>query len=116
VREEIETSSHLFVKCEVTKHLKRKLDSWINDTLEIKFKANVEDFLFGFGNEEVIILDQIYLTAKEHIYTSKQKVVFPSLETFKRKLFIIRDMDKYIAVKTGTQQTYNAKWKPLANL
>jgi hypothetical protein len=108
--EEIETIKHMFLECEVVKLFYRDLENWISKAANFTFEFSNAEFLFGSGNPDFVLLDQVYLSAKQYIYHCRCNRLFPKLYVFKEKILFQKDIERHIFRNKGKLNYFENKW------
>jgi len=111
--EEIEDLKHIFLDCEVIKMFWQKLNIWMKRKLQLSVNFNTTEILFGSLSEPLLIVDIIYLIAREYIYNCKQGEHFPNIHTLEKKIYQIQNIERDIAIKKGNFNQFIIKWGKL---
>jgi hypothetical protein len=111
--EQIEDVKHIFIECEVVKIFWQRLLYWIESKLQLIVTFNSLDVLFGSLHDDLLILDVIYLVAKQYIYACKFDSICPKIQIFEKNLYAMKNMERCIAVKNNRLQKYIKKWDRL---
>jgi hypothetical protein len=108
--EEIEDIKHIFLDCEIIKIFWNKLKSWLKKKLSLVIDFKAEDLLFGSLHEDLLLIDMIFLVAKQYIYSCKHEETYPKMHVFEKKIYNIKNIERDIAIKNNKLQNFLTKW------
>ena len=106
----VETISHLFWECNVTKEFILQLQ-----TAVLTGNISITKQLFLFGSNDVILKDYnfIFLYAKYFIFMAKDKTASLYLPSFCKMMQQIKNTEQYMSTTRKNYELYMNKWKLL---
>ena len=111
--EEIETTVHLFLECEVTKLFWKELEDWLYRNNNIRVKIQPSEIILGNLNIENNLFDLVYLVGKQYVYACRCTEGFPTLTNFLKTLKHVYNIEKYIAINNDNITPFNSKWESI---
>ena len=112
---EHDSQNHFFFDCPVSKVFLEHVSRWISNNIDIQMPLSKVDVLFGIvsNNQPTFYLNFILLYAKYYIYNCKRNEKTLFLFDFLIELKNAIELEKYIMVKNGELDKFNAKWNIL---
>ena len=116
---ELETACHFFWKCKICSEFWRKTRALILEMVDNlpahEMEFNKENMLFNMVHKKPAnIVNFIVLKAKYYLYVTRCKNKKPSIVQFKENLLLIRNIEKYIAIKNNRLAKHEQKWNNIA--
>ena len=95
-KREVESLEHLLYYCDMTKTFWEAFCSWLGEFKINSHPFSMTEILFGVLDvqDDWIILNNLILIAKYHIYTCKLKTVNPSSQVYKAKIRAVYPVEK----------------------
>ena len=116
-KREVETVSHLFLKCEQSKNLWLSTQKWCNSTLKLPHLSEKVIHL-GWLSEQPkwILVNRIILLYKYFIYLKRDDTTRLNFHAFKSFLGYILRTEESIAKNRNRLTLHYEKWEPISHL
>ena len=109
--EDIETLTHLFVECEISKLFWKQIEDWLHENSGIRVHISPKEIIMGNLNIGHNLFDLVYLIGKHYLYSCRCTNTFPTLICFMKKLRQLHDIEKQIALKNDKIRDFHLKWE-----
>ena len=108
-----ETYKHLFYECEYAQRIRHHIKIVCNELapnipLDTSYRNVMCD---SIAENPRSVCNEINLCAKQYIYSKKCLKQTVTVEEFKRKVYMCRNIEKYHAIKTNNIVKYSRKWE-----
>ena len=106
----IETLPHVLLECEVIRRFWTDLKNYIYEKSTVLIEPTAIEIIFGFPNEDLSMLNVVYLIAKEFLYKCLYSDIFPSVPTFHYFLMDYICTERHIALRKQQLDIFLETW------
>ena len=114
-----QTVTHLFVECEQASIFWSEFQNWILQLCNLQLVLSAQDVIYGIIrqlNPPCLALNQLIILGKYFLYVNALNTEKSTVIDFKRLVQDEIELEKYIAVTSGQQKLFFAKWQNFAHL
>lgn len=116
--EETENLTHLFLRCKYSKSFWEEFSQWLaQNTSNMEGFVPSEAILLGIVSESKnLLLHDLILLARHHIYICKLKETRPSIEMYKQLVHNTLQIENKIAIVNNSMHVFKKKWSCFKNI
>lgn len=111
-QDEYETQSHLFLKCPTVLQFYGQILVWFECLTDNEYNLDVTQLALSHS-KELSTLDRVLLIAKQYVYAIRCADKELNIYNFKKHVFNLVRIEKYIAIKLNKQKGFCKQWSLL---
>ena len=116
-KREVESISHLFLKCELSTRLWAETQKWCSPAIALPQLTEKIVYLGWFSNDpQTILINHILLLYKYFLYCKRNERGKVSFNAFKFYIKYIVKIEESIAKRKNNLKAHFSKWDPLKGL
>lgn len=111
-RDHYETQEHLFLNCTETRRFFEQVLIWFECLTDSEFNLDKTQLAL-LSNKKITTVDRVLLLAKPYVYSIRCANKELNIYNFKKHVFKIVRLEKYMAVKLNREKQFCKQWATL---